>query len=366
VPGALTLDWQKSDPRFAPAWETLKAVALASSAFPIGFSPRRLTYRCDPPPGDPYSQRVWPVPTAGRLDAQGRPECLEYKPIRPNWPPSLKFPCEYEFLCVDGGLMNNEPMELARQLLAGADLYNPRGANDAMRGLVMIDPFPAADTDVGSYEIKEDLLSVAMGMFGALKNQARFKPDELELAQDPNVFSRFLVAPTRTLPSGQPADHPIASGTLGGFGGFLSRAFRAHDFVLGRRNCQRFLQRYFNLGEHNPLFDRWDSALRTADTHRVVEDGKALLPIIPLLGVARTEVKALPWPSFTYAQLAKVEEQIVGRYNAVTDRLIRQFVGDKWAVRQIAKYVARRKRGDVLRTVVSKLQQDLVRFGLLQ
>jgi hypothetical protein len=82
-----------------------------------------------------------------------------------------------------------------------------------------------------------------MGMFNALKNQARFKPEELELAQRVDCYSRFLIGPTRTLPDGSPAAQPIACGVLGGFSGFW-RARSGARFRSRSPHCQRFLLRY--------------------------------------------------------------------------------------------------------------------------
>jgi hypothetical protein len=39
--------------------------------------------------------------------------------------------------------------------------------------------------------------------------------------------------------------------SLGAFGGFFEKEFRAHDYVLGRRNCQKFLLDHFVLPEDN-------------------------------------------------------------------------------------------------------------------
>ena len=98
--------------------------ALASGAFPGGLAPRRLTSE-----RSAYAKRH-----GGRgplWDAKGPP---------------------VDFLCVDGGLMNNEPLELARRHLAGADQLNPRGGEAAHRAVVMIDPFPNDAAFVDPYE----------------------------------------------------------------------------------------------------------------------------------------------------------------------------------------------------------------------
>ena len=81
-----------------------------------------------------------------------------------------------------------------------------------------------------------------------------------------------MISPTRRGNGSEAAKQfPIASGVLGGFGGFLDESFRRHDYLLGRRNAQAFLRWNFGLPETNDrLFkgvaingDRWH--VRDAD-----------------------------------------------------------------------------------------------------
>ena len=81
-----------------------------------------------------------------------------------------------------------------------------------------------------------------------------------------------MISPTRQGNGSDAAKQfPIASGVLGGFGGFLHELFRRHDYLLGRRNAQAFLRWNFGLPETNDrLFkgvaingDRWH--VRDAD-----------------------------------------------------------------------------------------------------
>jgi hypothetical protein len=363
VPGAYALDWQMSDAKLTPAWETLKMAALATGAFPVGLAPRTLGYDFPSAKDDVYGLRRWPIPTGGAKDQYGDCRCVDYQSIPPNWPGAPNPPPRYDFLCVDGGLMNNEPLELARQVLAGAGGYNPRGPNSARRAVILIDPFPGGESVAEAYQAKDDVVNVVKDMFNALKNQARFKPEELELAQDPLVFSRFLIGPTRTDPNGRSFGFPIASGALGGFGGFLSRDFRQHDFVLGRRNCQRFLQRRFVLGENNPLFNGWGAAHKAR--YAIHRDGLTLLPVIPLVGAAAEEVMLLPWPSYPQARLAILRKQIEARFTAVGNRFVANFLTDKFFALQAARFALWRKRGDFVDYAMKRVTDDLERFGLL-
>ena len=55
--------------------------------------------------------------------------------------------------------------------------------------------------------------------------------------------------------------YAIATGVLGGFGGFLDESFRAHDYQLGRRNCQKFLRDIFSVGEGHPFVGDWPAGV---------------------------------------------------------------------------------------------------------
>jgi hypothetical protein len=43
----------------------------------------------------------------------------------------------------------------------------------------------------------------------------------------------------------KPIPKALQCATLAAFGGFFARGFRAHDYELGRRNCQKFLLDHF-------------------------------------------------------------------------------------------------------------------------
>lgn len=301
------------DPADAPGgeWKKLALAALASGAFPIGLQPRLLSR----PPED----------LDGRFERN------------PAWDSP---PHPYEFLCVDGGLMNNEPLEAARQYLSGgANKKNPREGNKAHRAVVLIDPFPNEASYSTDYVPDESVTSVAAKMFGALKNQARFKPEELNLAEEPDVFSRFMISPARYDAAGAAVEPAMASAILGGFGGFLHESFRRHDFQLGRLNCQAFLARHFVLAETNPLFKDLDPDLRQrmlvrdrdGNERRVAVKGAGecgILPIIPLLGTAERELVAPTPPSPDNLDILDLTNRVRERVRAVGDSLIDSELSD--------------------------------------
>jgi hypothetical protein len=364
APGALALDWEMRAPHCRQNWEILKDAALASGAFPIGLAPRLLSHTF--PADDPYAQRTWPIPGIGK-DANGECNCTEAKGIPPYWQPPFQDgeSYKYQFQCVDGGVMNNEPLELARQILAGPGNRLRRDPDKADRAVLLIDPFPSLGSFARNYTEAPDLLHIILAMFGALKNQARFKPDEIELAQDPNVFSRFLIAPVREGLAVGEQELAIACGTLGGFGGFLAREFRAHDFMLGRRNCQQFLRRHFVLGETNDLFSDWNPLLK--DKYRIERGGKRLLPVIPLVGSCEPEVREPKWPEYPEERLAVLRDRLDQRLGKVIDGVVSQYFHMKFfLVRWLAGLVIQRKRSDMLEFAMATVGEDLRRFRLLR
>ncbi|HXZ15658.1 MAG TPA: patatin-like phospholipase family protein [Roseiarcus sp.] len=235
--GATGLDAARLD---APEWALFKTAALATGAFPIGLRPREI-HR---PNSDWYRSNG----CVGYEDAAN--QCFV------NIGPDSGFvEAPYAFVSVDGGTIDNEPLELARRYLAGGTvLHNDPNGDGANKAVVLIAPFPNfVKSPPADPIIKLTHLLPLIG--SALIDQARFKPDELQKAADDTVFSRFMISPTREgNGSDEAKTYPIACGAMGGFSGFLHESFRRHDYLLGRRNAQAFLRWNFALPETNPLF----------------------------------------------------------------------------------------------------------------
>ncbi|SLN36413.1 hypothetical protein [Oceanibacterium hippocampi] len=263
-------------------WDRLGNAALATGAFPVALRARRLKR-----PGGDYDYRH---PLSLGLGEAFDPDALL---DRPAWgaggPPEA-----FDFIAVDGGVMDNEPFEIARRSLAGVEGRNPREGNRANRAVVMIDPVtgpgqtgPMAD---------DSLTSVAPALLGALLNQTRFTSRDRMLIGAEDVYSRFLIAPSRGTVEGAEA---IASGGLGAFLGFFSAHYRRHDYMLGRRNCQRFLQASFTLPADNPLFDGafWSASAKETYRDRSGAGDPSHLQIIPCVGACAVPEPAPAWPA---------------------------------------------------------------------
>lgn len=279
-------------------WAELGNAALGSGAFPLALAPRAedrmltdLTYR-------------FVVTSEPGSDTP----CV--RQLQPTWPGKPAPPTSWKEYIVDGGMMDNEPLELARVEMAGLNNHNPREGCKARRAVVMVDPFPQTNNiDSPEPERPFTLLNSLKGLFPTVLEQLRFNVEDLTLAIDEKVYSRFLIAPVRSQDNQvlDVNDRAIACGSLGGFGGFLSEEYRHHDFMLGRRNCQQFLRAYFSLPQDNPLFK--------AGGHNIPIVGNDEFPIIPLVGSPPTE--PLPvWPQ-RYINLQELTDKIDERAEKV-------------------------------------------------
>ena len=265
------------------------------------------------------------------------------------------------YVAVDGGVANNEPFEYARYtlrpLLPSAELpggvvtlnekylgRNPREAHLADRAVLMIDPFPEGPTFT---ELTEEQATELAGMLPALKglvpaliNQARFKPGELIEASSQSVHSRYLIAPSRLeseheamtrekagekepVHNNESGAKAIACGSLGGFGGFLDRAFRAHDYMLGRRNCHSFLAQHFEIDAGNPLLTG-EGPRATGEMRRVIDPGPEYFHFIrDENGKEHLDRLELPvWPGMSQTPLDQIFAAARARVGYVTSRMV--------------------------------------------
>jgi hypothetical protein len=323
--GAVALGW---DGGCSGGWAALRGAALASGAFPLLLPAHEL--RRDP---RDYDRQLWPVP-AGSGD---RPDlaCLKYQPIPAHWGGDGA-PASFDFVAVDGGMLDNEPFTLGRELLVGVPPLMP-AAPVAGRSLLTIDPFPDVIGFRADEPQPEGLLDLALGLLAAMKNQTRFKPDELVTGPEDRFARRLLLAPSRRIADAS-TDHPLAGGAVHGFAGFLDRSFRLHDFRLGRLNAQRFCARHFRLPQSHPLFARWASAQRDAWL-----DEQGRLPILPLFGSAARAQPMPDWPRLAPERLAQLRRLLRRRSAAllpfaIDHLLARSSRPMRWATRVLARW----------------------------
>jgi predicted acylesterase/phospholipase RssA len=354
-------------------WKKLALAAVASGAFPLALAPRVIQRDASD-----YNERDWTV-SAPRSPSEDR---VDREKIPPDWDGAA--PADYFFVAVDGGVMNNEPLEYARQEIADTDRRNERSGGKAKRAIIMIDPFPDAVPVSLEYKAETGLFNVAGAIFKSLMSQAKFKIDELKLARDQSIYSRFIIAPTRDKTEREGLKEKwsaLASNSLSHFGGFFNEEFRRHDFLLGRRNCQRFLQKYFLLPLDNPLFKQWPAALKQPGSpYLVTFKGSDIyyLPIIPLIGDLNNDTREPqpPWPQIREVELKKLKKGLKTRTKLVLYQTVNSLTGSGrksfllravlFIPRLLFKPLLGWLAGWLAGKLITKIQENLTAAGLLE
>lgn len=327
------------EPNTLPAadanWKDFSICALASAAFPVGLAPRLIGANFDE-----YKGRRFPLDNIVKCSDK----------ISPDWDRQLGPSPQkcFSFVTADGGIIDNDPFEYARfTIKENLSEPNERDLAKADRAVIMISPFPERKLIKPAGQPAIDLVSIFAALQPALIEQARFKPGELALAADPTVGSRYLIGPRRVddgreKPTEEEKLYPLASGLLGGFGGFVARAFRDHDFQLGRRNCQKFLRDVLSApppdpdhADHaEPIFQHWPEAARTSSDFKSTTHPNEY-SIVPLLGSAAKEVPLPKWPSITQQHFDQLQNRIAQRFDYLAPALVAQnFKGLlRWLIR---------------------------------
>lgn len=260
----------------------LKDATLSTAAFPIGLKSREVAI------SQKYVERY--------------PKYLFGK--RTGIYPLIKENTVYKFNSIDGGLINNEPFAIALKVLkekSSAEVIKDRYA------VIMIDPFPNKDNDVEEVNPGRDIISIAKGMFKALRNQVMFNQDGILDALELSDRTKFLIEPvrkTRVQGTMTRAKNDLASAPFSGFAGFIDKSFRHHDYYLGRLNCQTFLRYYFGIQEkdiptrldkspHSAAFDRFYFNETQDDSNSL-----KLFPIIPDMRVIQARSNEFDKESF--------------------------------------------------------------------
>jgi predicted acylesterase/phospholipase RssA len=319
------------------SWTLLQTAAMATGAFPIFLAPRVLERDV----GD-YTPPMWEPMLSTPRGTRA--------PIEPNFPDGLTLP--FATLNVDGGVTNNDPFRYAHDYLAAG-----RGASEESGGLpsdpmeaesavVTVAPFPTQDEFDAHFDCERSsgIFSVIGGLFNALVTQSRFFGESLAEIMTGATFSRFVIAPTddtfRAKDRAAVPPQALQCAALGAFGGFFDRAFRAHDYALGRRNCQQFLRRHFVLPEGNPIIAEALEKLSAEERAEVmrkfcqpapklapgefrVPEGSAWLPVIPLCTSGVSEEAKLPArAAMSRAALSEVTRLIGQRFRALLPSMV--------------------------------------------
>lgn len=291
-------------------WDRLGQFALGTAAIPGALPARQIARN-----GTDYAYRfVWDTVKE------------KYSWLEPDW--SAFVPADgwdkYGFVSLDGGCTDNEPVALARQTLEGltsplrpqqpssaatqpgdSETDKPWSKHKANRAIVLVDPLceiPHNSPDAMSVNLTSTLPR-AVDMF---KQTSRFATADICDFLHPDVYNRFLVAPKRTNPQqrdqSEEGANALCGEGLGAFMGFLTPLYRHHDFMLGRFNCQAFLEGTFTLDSGNAVFkNRPSLATRvgtrpSTTTYNGPRTPTGEYPIIPLCGSATILIKEPDWP----------------------------------------------------------------------
>ena len=292
--------------------------AIATGAFPVGLAPRKVIR--DPQYiNDNHLLRI----THGKT-------CI----VDPF--------TKYHAVCVDGGVINNEPYDLTEIILtrrqeerlrrsSGKEEAEPsqmaKNASFFDSTVVMINPFPNyEDQPATNYPGLLSLKYTTQQLFGAMRQQLMIKTELLEKAYDDNDYTRFMIAPIRTKDEITQL-YSLACGALGGFGGFFSKKFRTHDYMLGRRNCQRFIQQYFcvPLSSKNPVIEYGYGKLEHKALQFLEVNEQKMVPVIPDIRIAQDHKSIVspkveeefPYPAIELKYLIKLEKKIQKRFGLV-------------------------------------------------
>jgi len=216
----------------AAGWQKLWDGARASSAFPLMF------------PSVPVARPAWNYlyqPNGScLLTASVEAQDLVQVPCRTGEDSSLE--SDWHSGAVDGGLLTADPSELARRELEGVAPAAGHSPAPLRRAVITVDPLwkPVKTTAV------DDSLA---GVLRAIVNILLTASGGTQATSTGNRFERcahLRIVPERVGDDGRvTGSAALAGSALSSFAGFLSSAYRHHDFMLGRRNCQQFLRAHF-------------------------------------------------------------------------------------------------------------------------
>lgn len=352
-------------------WTAVRDAALASSAFPGGLPARPFRHRRAEHAGAHwFGMGTIPIPE----------NAVHIAPML-SFAVGTRSP---QFWCVDGGLINNEPIEFARTAIAQArGAAASPGREHADHSLILIDPFPAQELTLKTAQPQPpDMVSSVVSLLPILRAHAQFKPSEVLQALDGERHSWCLIAPDRENKGRGESD--LASNGLAGFAGFLSEQFRMHDFQLGRINCQKFFRDHLFVHVDNPLVKPWVERMRddphALDPYRPKLSGPdgqfrpspEHLQVIPLMERVRQRISPRPWPKLRRRNdVTSLIPLISRRTEAVVPGTVRGLLSrlgitDRRLIGRIIRSVASDVITDkVTEAVINAIEQDLAARGLL-
>ena len=247
----------------------------------------------------------------------------------------------FQFTAIDGGTINNEPFdEVLRHLI---DKYGQPNKKTPKYGTVLIDPFPnffeEKVTSTPNYNVSS-IMGVLEAIIPTILNQARNKQTD---TYGIGLF-KLISFPRKLKPGAQEVrEHPpLATGGVGGFGGFIDIEFRKHDFFLGRDNARNFLRGFLFLecdqDDPNNLFYKvHDDALKSFQRKIEQADGieKIYMPIIPDVSILTgntnpSKYEIEDFPKFNVDAFRKLEKPIKNRIKVILKAELKGKIKSWW------------------------------------
>ena len=323
-----------------------KQAAMATGAFPVGLRARKLERN-----SKYVNQIVWDK------------ALFKIKPVEPNKDEN------YVSMNVDGGVINNEPFEKVRDVLDSITqetVENNKSYDTFRSTVVMIDPFPSEQGD--KFDDNDGVFNIIGNTLSAMLGQLRNKPTNLVNALDSNFAGQFLISPSRVVKKGLnekkiQGSKAIACGSLGGFGGFINKEFRIHDYFLGRANCEIFLRDYFTVPADtiNPIFVDGYKNIDTTKFQSKVDGGVQIIPIF----TERSSEMYMPnfssqtnWPEIIENDVDDFRKAIKTRVGTILMNITQYSKLEKFLIRIGAFLVLNGKIADgVLDTIKKSLKE---------
>ncbi|MFC0605690.1 patatin-like phospholipase family protein [Winogradskyella pulchriflava] len=279
---------------------------------------------------------------------------------------------DFDFTAVDGGAINNEPFdEVLRCLKSNHGNIN---AKNPKYGTIMIDPFPnfkdEASDEKPNREVKS-ILDIVGHLVPTILNQARNKQSD---TYGTDLF-KLMAYPLKYKELGNLTEelkYPLATGAIGGFGGFLDIKFRQHDFFLGRKNAKNFLRGFLFL-EYIPddpknLF--YGVSAEAVEKFKKEDNGKIYMPIIP--DVSKLDPNDEPNPSkyimqempeFDAKAFSELKTPIKNRVKAILKAELKGKI-DNWWLRQAIGLFRGSIAKKITNWVVDTIEKDFRKRGM--
>ncbi len=276
---------------------------------------------------------------------------------------------DYHTVNIDGGMINNEPFRMTVKMLREKlNLEDDKKLENA--AILMIDPFPSTSGEAKNKNFDPGIFGIIGKIVGAMRNQMLYESNKKN--HYPGAYSlldesdRFMIIPTRHDGTVRiEGDEAIACGSLYGFGGFMHKSFRDHDFFLGRRNCQLFLQKWFVVPD-NPssslIINGYSPEARKKYAIERLIDNKmvTLFPIIPVI-----DPKVVPNP---HLEKIDFEEHIASKKNQLNNRVrkLTSSATPSWFINMLLRTLVFFGKGTISQGVLDVIRKDLGKRKLIK